>query len=135
MAAITRTPDKFDAAAPMGGIYSERLTFEHQDRLGKVFTVDGHGGFPDERPEIYDKTETLARMSNITTPVLIQHGDQDVRAPFLNFQLAVEELVKHGVEYEAYTYPEGHGFRDPQNRIDLYRRVEEWFARHLGQCE
>ena len=134
MAAITRTPDKFDAAAPMAGIYSERLTFEHQDRLGRIFTIDGHGGLPDERPEIYDKTETLARIGNITAPVLIQHGELDVRAPFLNFELAVEAFEEHGIEYEAHTYPERHGFRDPENRIALYRRVEEFFARHLGRC-
>ena len=134
MAAITRTPDKFDAAAPMAGIYSQRQTFEHQDRLGRVFTVDGHGGLPEERPEIYDKTETLARIGNITAPVLIQHGDRDVRAPFLNFELAVAAFEEHGIEYEAHTYPEGHGFRDPDNRIALYRRVEEFFARHLGVC-
>ena len=134
MAAITRTPDKFDAAAPMAGIYSERQTFEHQDRLGRIFTIDGHGGLPDERPEIYDKTETVARIGNITAPVLIQHGDRDVRAPFLNFELAVAAFEEHGIEYEAHTYPEGHGFRDPENRIALYRRVEEFFRRELGSC-
>ena len=134
MAAITRTPEEFDAAAPMAGIYSARRTFAHQDRLGRVFTVDGHGGLPDERPEIYDKTETLARIGNITAPVLIQHGELDVRAPFLNFELAVAAFEEHGIEYEAHTYPEGHGFADPENRIALYRRVEEFFARELGAC-
>lgn len=134
MAAITRTPDTFDAAAPMAGIYSERQTFEHQDRLGRIFTIDGHGGLPEERPEIYDKTETLARIGNITAPVLIQHGERDVRAPFLNFELAVAAFEEHGIEYEAHTYPEGHGFRDPENRIELYRRVEEFFGKHLGSC-
>ena len=134
MAAITRTPDKFDAAAPMAGIYSERQTFEHQDRLGRIFTIDGHGGLPEERPEIYDKTETLARIGNITAPVLIQHGDRDVRAPFLNFELAVAAFEEHGIEYEAHTYPEGHGFRDPENRIALYRRVDAFFGRKLGSC-
>lgn len=134
MAAITRTPDTFDAAAPMAGIYSERQTFEHQDRLGRIFTIDGHGGLPGERPEIYDKTETLARIGNITAPVLIQHGERDVRAPFLNFELAVAAFEEHGIEYEAHTYPEGHGFRDPENRIELYRRVEDFFGKHLGSC-
>ena len=134
MAAITRTPDAFDAAAPMAGIYSERQTYEHQDRLGRIFTIDGHGGTPEERPEIYDKTETLARISNITAPVLIQHGELDVRAPFLNFELAVAEFERHGIEHEAHTYPERHGFRDPENRIALYRRVEEFMTRHLGVC-
>ncbi|MFC1660445.1 prolyl oligopeptidase family serine peptidase [Gemmatimonadota bacterium] len=134
MAAITRTPDKFDAAVPMAGVYSEALTFPYQDRLGMVFTVDGHGGLPEERPEIYEKTNTLSRMGNITAPVLIMHGEEDVRAPFLNFQLAVEELEKHGKEYESHTYPEGHGFRDPANRIDMYQRLEAFLTRHLGSC-
>jgi dipeptidyl aminopeptidase/acylaminoacyl peptidase len=57
-----------------------------------------------------------------------------VRAPFLNFQLAVEELEKHGKEFESHTYPEGHGFRDPANRIDMYQRLEEFLTRHLDSC-
>lgn len=134
MAAITRTPDAFDAAVPMAGIYSEALTFPDMDRLGKVFSVDGHGGLPEERPEIYEKTNTLNRMDRITVPLLIMHGDQDVRAPFMNFELAVEELEEHGKEYESQTYPEGHGFRDPANRIDMYRRVDDFFGRRLSSC-
>ena len=96
--------------------------------------ANGHRSLPEERPEIYDKTETLARIGNITALVLIQHGNRDVRTPFLNFELAVAVFDEHGIEYEAHTYPEGHGFRDPDNRIALYRRVEEFFTRHLGAC-
>jgi len=134
MAAITRTPDAFDAAVPMAGIYSEALTFPDMDRLGKVFSVDGHGGLPEERPEIYEKTNTLDRMDRITVPLLIMHGELDVRAPFSNFELAVRELEEHDKEYESHTYPEGHGFRDPANRVDLYRRVEDFFGRTLSSC-
>ena len=50
------------------------------------------------------------------------------------FELAVAAFEEHGIEYEAHTYPEGHGFRAPDNRIALYRRVEEFFSRHLGVC-
>ena len=134
MSAITRTPDKFDAAVPMRGIYSEALTLPYADRLGKIFTITGHGGTPDERPEIYAKSETLDRMDAITAPVLIMHGERDVRAPFENFTLAVERLTELGREFEAMTYPEGHGFRDPANSIDMYSRLEAFFRKHLGEC-
>jgi dipeptidyl aminopeptidase/acylaminoacyl peptidase len=134
MSAITRTPDKFDAAVPMRGIYSEALTLPYADRLGKIFTITGHGGTPEERPEIYAKSETLARMDAITAPVLIMHGEQDVRAPFENFTLAVERLTELGKEFESMTYPEGHGFRDPANSIDMYSRLEAFFRKHLGEC-
>jgi len=134
MSAITRTPDKFDAAVPMRGIYSEALTLPYADRLGKIFTITGHGGTPEERPEIYAKSETLDRMDAITAPVLMMHGERDVRAPFENFQLAVERLTELGKEFETATYPEGHGFRDPANSIDMYSRLEAFFRRHLGEC-
>jgi dipeptidyl aminopeptidase/acylaminoacyl peptidase len=134
MSAITRTPDKFDAAVPMRGIYSEALTLPYADRLGKIFTVTGHGGTPEERPDIYAKTETLDRMDRITAPVLIMHGEYDVRAPFENFRLAVERLETLGMEFESMTYPEGHGFQDPANSIDMYSRLEAFFRKHLGEC-
>ncbi len=134
MSAITRTPDKFDAAVPMRGIYSETLTLPDADRLGTIFTITGHGGTPEERPEIYEKSETLARMDRITAPVLVMHGERDVRAPFANYELAVQRLTELGKEFEAKSYPEGHGFRDPVNSIDMYTRLTEFFRKHLGTC-
>lgn len=134
MSAITRTPDKFDAAVPMRGIYSESLTLPSADRLGKIFAATGHGGFPDERPDSYEKTETLARMDRITAPVLVMHGERDVRAPFENFELAVERLEELGKVFEAESYDEGHAFRDPDNLVDMYSRLEAFFEKHLGAC-
>lgn len=136
MAAITRTPEKFDAAVPMRGIYSERATFEEQDRLGKIFTKTGHGGLPHERPEIYDKSETISRFHRIEAPVLIMHGEEDIRAPYRNYRIAVEKLRELGKDFEAKSYPgQGHGFSDPEARIDMYRRLRDFMRAHLGSCE
>jgi len=135
MAAITRTPEKFDAAVPMRGIYSERATFEDQDRLGKIFTKTGHGGLPHERPEIYDKSETISRFDRIEAPVLIMHGEEDVRAPYRNYRIAVEKLRALGKEFQAKSYPgQGHGFSDPDARIDMYTRLRDFMREHLGSC-
>ncbi len=135
MAAITRTPDKFDAAVPMRGIYSQSMTFEHMDRLGKIFSKTGHGGMPTERPEVYSKSNTIERFAAIRTPLLIMHGEIDDRAPYKNHELAVAELTRLGKTFESKTYPdEGHGFRNPDNQIDMYRRLEAFFVKHLGSC-
>lgn len=136
MAAITRTPDKFDAAVPMRGIFSEARTFYDQDRLGKIFAKTGHGGLPEERPEIYRKTETLDRFDRIRVPVLIMHGEEDVRAPFKNHALAVEKLRELGKDFEAKSYPgQGHGFSDAGARIDMDQRLHDFMREHLGGCE
>jgi dipeptidyl aminopeptidase/acylaminoacyl peptidase len=129
---IARYPDTFDAAVPMAGIYDFADAYRNADRVGKIFIRTGHGGAPEERAEVYAISNTLARVQNIRTPLLIMHGEADVRAPFRQYQLAVELLKKHGKKFESKSYPgEPHGFRNPQNRIDMYRRLEEFFDRHL----
>jgi dipeptidyl aminopeptidase/acylaminoacyl peptidase len=57
--------------------------------VGKIFLKTGHGGAPEERKEVYDINNALARVKNVETPLLIMHGEEDVRAPFRQYQLAV----------------------------------------------
>ncbi|MGH8222936.1 MAG: alpha/beta fold hydrolase, partial [Woeseiaceae bacterium] len=132
MAAITRVPDAFDAAVPMAGIYDFADAYENADRIGKVFIKTGHGGSPAERPEIYAISNALSRVDRIETPVLIMHGEADVRAPFRQYRLAVDILKREGKVFESKSYPdEPHGFRNQQNRIDMYQRLEAWFSKYL----
>ena len=135
LSAVSLTPEKFDAAVPMRGAYSKLNTLEYTDRLGKIFSVTGHGGTPEERPDTYAKSNVVARIKDITAPVLLLHGELDRRVPIQNFHNAVAEFERLGKTVETVTYPdEGHGFRNPDNRIDMYTRLEEFFARHLGSC-
>lgn len=135
LSAVSLTPDKFDAAVPMRGAYSKLNTLEYTDRLGKIFSVTGHGGTPDERPDTYAKSNVVSRIANITAPVLLMHGELDRRVPIENFEHAVAEFERLGKPFEVKTYPdEAHGFRNPDNRVDTYARLEEFFTRHLGGC-
>jgi dipeptidyl aminopeptidase/acylaminoacyl peptidase len=134
MAAIARVPDAFDAAVPMAGIYDFGDAYTNADRLGKIFIRTGHGGSPEERPEVYAISNTLARVENIETPVLTMHGEADVRAPYRQFELVVGILEREGKVFESHSYPdEPHGFRNPMNRVDMYRRLEAWFDRWLRE--
>jgi dipeptidyl aminopeptidase/acylaminoacyl peptidase len=132
MATIARVPEKFDAAVPMAGIYDFGDAYTNADRVGKIFTKTGHGGAPEERKEVYALSNTLARMKDIKTPLLIMHGEADVRAPFHQYELAVDILKKHNKIFESKTYPgEPHGFRNPANRADMYRRLEAFLDKYL----
>ncbi|MDE2751085.1 MAG: prolyl oligopeptidase family serine peptidase [Gemmatimonadota bacterium] len=131
MAAITRVPGVFDAAVPMAGIYDFGDAYTNADRIGRIFIKTGHSGSPEEQPEIYAVSNTLARIENIDTPLLIMHGELDVRAPYRQFEIAVAELERHGKVFESRSYPgETHGLR-PAARIDMYTRAEEFFDRML----
>ena len=132
MAAITRVPEAFDAAVPMAGIYDFGDAYTNADRIGKIFTKTGHSGSPEERPEVYAVSNALSRVENVKTPLLIMHGEADVRAPFRQYELAVKILKEKGKTFESKSYPnEPHGFRNPQNRVDMYTRLEAWFKKWL----
>lgn len=132
MAAISRVPEAFDAAVPMAGIYDFGDAYTNADRIGKIFIKTGHSGSPEEQPEIYAVSNALSRIKNVKTPLLIMHGEADVRAPFRQYQLAVDILTKEGKTFESHSYPnEPHGFRNPANRVDMYTRLEAWFDRWL----
>lgn len=134
LAAITRSPDTFDAAVPMAGIYDFADAYENADRLGKIFLAAGHGGSPKDRAEIYAISNSLARVSQIKTPVLIMHGEADVRAPFRQYQMAVDILKREGKVFESKSYPnEPHGFRNPDNQVDMYSRLSAWFEKYIKE--
>ena len=135
LAAATRTPDKFDAVVAMRGAYAKAGSFDETDRLGKIFTKTGHGALPDENPEAYRVSNTIERLDRLEAPLLLMHGEEDRRVPFTNYRIAVAELQRLGKSFESHSYPgEGHGFRKAENRIDMSRRLENFFGEHLGAC-
>jgi dipeptidyl aminopeptidase/acylaminoacyl peptidase len=133
MAAITRDPSKFQAAAPFFGIYDWVAAYEDADRLGKIFLVTGFAGYrPEDNPDMYYRNSTINFLKDVNVPLLIEHGELDRRAPYSQALRLVDVLKKEGKTFEFFHYPdEQHGIRHPQNFVDAYSRMEAWFAKYL----
>jgi dipeptidyl aminopeptidase/acylaminoacyl peptidase len=133
MAALTRDSSKFQAAAPFYGIYDWANAYKDGDRLMRFWVVMGMKGFkPDENPEIYYMNSTINFVDRITTPILLEHGKLDRRAPFPQSTELVAALNKYHKTYEYFTFPdEQHGIRKPANYIAAYTRMEQWFDKYL----
>ena len=134
LAAITQSPDTFDAAVPMRGIYDFAAAWEEADRIGRIFTQRGHRGTPAENPAAYARSSSLARVGAIRTPLLVMHGGRDVRAPARQHVLLVEALKRHGKTFEEQVYAdEAHGF-SRKSQLDMYRRLVAWFDTYLKRA-
>ena len=132
LGAVARAPDAFDAAVPMGGIYDFASAYENADRLIRLFIDQGHGGSPEQRPEIYAISNTVERLKNVQTPILLMHGEADTIAPFDQYQHVITALEQHDTVFESHSYPgEPHRFQNPANRVDMYQRLEAWMGRWL----
>jgi dipeptidyl aminopeptidase/acylaminoacyl peptidase len=72
-------------------------------------------------------------VDRITTPRLVIQGANDPRVTKVESDQIVAALRARGVDVEYLVKEdEGHGFLMPENRLDAYRAIERFFARHLG---
>jgi dipeptidyl aminopeptidase/acylaminoacyl peptidase len=133
MAAVTKDSSKFQAAAPFYGIYDWVAAYDDADRLGKIFEVTGFDGFrPEDNPDMYYRNSTINFLDKVNTPLLIEHGELDRRAPYSQAIRLTDALKKANKTFDFFHYPnEQHGIRNPQNFVDAYTRMEAWFAKYL----
>ena len=72
----------------------------------------------------------IYHLDKITAPMLILHGKEDERTPFKGAKDFVDALKKNGNTFEYHWYPkEGHGNAKLENRIDAWRRIEDFLSR------
>ena len=76
----------------------------------------------------------LSFADNVTTPILLMHGDNDMRVPIgqtEEFYVSLKRMNKAAVMIR---YPgEFHGPRRPLHRVDLAERLLAWFDYHKSQ--
>lgn len=80
-------------------------------------------------------TNSPARnVDKIRIPVMLVQGRLDQRVPMDQFNALETAFKKQGTPVETLVVAgEGHGFYKPENRAELYRRMEAFLAKHLGR--
>lgn len=73
-------------------------------------------------------------VDRIKAPVLIVQGANDPRVNKNESDQMVKALRDRGMEVEYIVKNnEGHGFSNEENRMEFYRKMEEFLGRHLGE--
>ena len=92
-------------------------------------------GDPWENPTFYWEKSPLAHVKNITTPLLIEHSENDLRCPISEGEQLFTALKKQGKEVVFVRFPdESHDISrngQPQHRIERLRLIADWFAKHI----
>jgi dipeptidyl aminopeptidase/acylaminoacyl peptidase len=71
-------------------------------------------------------------VKNAKTPTLILQGEADTVDPLGQSQELYRGLKRYGVDAELVEYPrEPHGFQEAKHRVDVQKRVVEWFDKYL----
>jgi dipeptidyl aminopeptidase/acylaminoacyl peptidase len=128
--AVTQT-DRFRASIPLAAVTDWR-SFHHTTNIGR-FDALFLDADPYEVGGEYDARSPVVQAKKCKTPTLMVHGEQDLCVPVSQAQEMYQALIEAGCETELVLYPrEGHGYVEREHQLDLWERMRDWFARHLG---
>ncbi|MGQ0765617.1 MAG: S9 family peptidase [Gemmatimonadota bacterium] len=127
--AVTQT-NRFKAAIGHAGI-SDWYSFFGQTDIPNLLEF-GFGGLPSASKATYERWSPIEHSSKVTTPLLITHGENDLRVPIPQADQYYRMLKKLGKTVEFLRYPrEGHGITEPVHRLHLDVEQEKWFSEHV----
>jgi len=89
-------------------------------------------GDPDKDKALYVKQSPKTYLKNIKLPLLVLHGEEDVRVPRSQVDELARLIQAQGGVIQTVFYPgEGHGNAKLENQRDTRARVVAWFEKYL----
>lgn len=137
---ITRTPDKFKAAASGAGHSLIMANYGHDSwlkwynwDLGLPWEIRSESQSERNRKN-YEDRSPLYQVDKVKTPTLLLGGDADWNVPILNLELFYQALRVRKVKTQLVVYP---GANHAQNwtgefSADYYERVKAWIDQNLN---
>ncbi|MBN6042217.1 S9 family peptidase [Amycolatopsis sp. 195334CR] len=131
------TPDRFAAAASYTGmsdltdLVRSVVPFARRAVQNSYLRYIGDPEDPAQEADMLARSP-ISRVGDITAPMLLVHGANDVRVHRRHSDRVAEALRARGGEVEyLLNEREGHWFVNPDSNIELYRTLERFLARHL----
>jgi dipeptidyl aminopeptidase/acylaminoacyl peptidase len=132
--AITQT-DRFRVALAGASITNLETEYGTAD-IGPSWLRDEHLGPPSEREQAYRDRSPIRFVDRVRTPVLLYHGEPDLRCPIEQSEQFFTALTAAGRDVELVRVPaEGHvlpGDASPVHRRVIRELLLEWLTRYLA---
>lgn len=126
-------PDTYKCAIGYVGVYNLPLMKRDLARTSSTRGVRVNDRVHGSDPKMLAEWSPSLRAGEIKIPVLLVHGGDDKTAAMTQFTAMEAALKQAGNPPETLLAPdEGHGFVKPENRAELYRRMEAFLNKHIG---
>ncbi len=124
-------PDRYRCLVSIAGVTDPRTLI---DDYRHFLNRKAMQKFIGRDAEVIKRGSPLKRASEISAPVLLFHGDQDVNVPIGHSKKMAKALkrAKKSVEYIEYEDVE-HSIRRNGYRIDMLDRIGSFLDAHIGQ--
>lgn len=130
LGAVAEEPGRFAAAIVLYPVTDLVDLHERSHRFERHYTLSLVGPLPEQLARYQDRSPILHADRCAATPLLMLHGDADAVVPVEQSRVFAERVQAGGGKVSLHIYEgEGHGFRQPANQLDEYRRVEDFLRR------
>jgi dipeptidyl aminopeptidase/acylaminoacyl peptidase len=124
--------DRFKVAsigAPVVDLAHQNLTDDIEGFLPSYFKSN-----PWDDWSKYDAHSPLRFIQNVKTPVMLQHGEADLRVPFSNSVMFYNALRRRNVPVRLLALPrQPHGPQEPRMILKTMQTNLEWFDKYIGE--
>lgn len=133
-----RHPGLYRCGVAFAAVTDPRLMFENSwasdvSREQREYSLPVLLGDPLKEADLLQAASPAARASEIRIPLLLAFGAKDRRVPLEHGTRLRSSLRASGQEPEWIVYDdEGHGWLKVDNRLDFWKRVEKFLAKHLN---
>lgn len=126
----TKGSEWFQAASAGASVPSWNTYYTNGD--AGYWSAQWFGATPLQDPDVYRIKSPLSYVDGARTPVLIQHGENDRRAPIAGAYEFYHALRDRGVPVRMIVYQgAGHGLGNPKGQRTLMEHNYEWFSQHI----
>ncbi len=130
---VVREPGLYECAIGYAGVYDLRVQLDGSDTRQINAGVDYlHRALGTDRDDLLRRSP-LGGVARIKAHLMLAHGGQDKRVPFLNFREFTRALDAQHIPYESLVEPkEGHGFFLPEHRLAFYGKMIDFLDHNIG---
>ncbi|TXH46505.1 MAG: S9 family peptidase [Burkholderiaceae bacterium] len=137
--ALTKTPDLF-ACGVAGLVVSDlelQLTSQSTDFGGSAEAIRHWRRMIGEKGTGWEQSRAVSparQLGQITSPLMIWAGRDDFRTPLEQYERVVSGMKALGKTPDVMMVKDGeaHGYRKPENVLDLYEQMVLFLKRHIG---
>ncbi len=134
---LIKTPGLYQCGIDFAGVSDiEYMLKDDSDRNSNAFArvlQQARIGDLETGKQQFDSVSPLKRAAEITVPVLIAHGNKDVRVPIEHSEKLVAALKSAGKPYQWIELQgEGHGIVGPNNQLRFYQALFDFLDKNIG---
>lgn len=135
LSALADAPGVFDAGVAIAAIANLVSFLEHTPAFRRP-NREAEYGFLRRDRALLESLSPVHKVRQIRAPLLLIHGANDPRVPVAEAQQMCEALRSMSKSVVLRIYEtEGHDLARPENQLDAFHRISEFFTTHLtAEC-